>query len=173
MPAFLDRPIALAAALLTLALAGCIPQGDGERDGRIEGPVGSESAGITVEFIWPDSAVETGDGLRFPTPDALPLRVRLVNHHRHPVRVRLDDLVMRPYPDPGAGDDSIEAVYPAPGAIRLEYAQARTLDIGSVYLFFGFACTVHVTGEFTPIAPEGEAGAVAVSHDSRPILLDF
>ncbi len=167
-------PFALAAALL----AGCIPSGDGVRDGVVGAPVEQSTRGVSIDFVWPGDGVATDEGLRFADADAdvLRLKVRVENPHPHPVIVDLDDLVMRPHPDPGEDGESeglIEAVYPAPGALHLEAGASRTLDFGSVQLFFGFACTVHVTGEITPLRSAGALEPVAVSHDSPPILVDL
>lgn len=171
------RPLAPIIALAAALLTGCIPSGDGVGDGVVEAPVEQATRGVSIEFVWPGDAVATDEGLRFASAETvLRLRVRVENPHPHPVIVGLDDLVMRPHPDPGADGESeglIEAVFPAPGALQLEGGASRTLDFGSVQLFFGFACTVHATGEVTALHPAGVLDPIAVSHDSRPILVDL
>ncbi len=164
----------LALALLVAApLAACVPEGSAP-DGHVAAPlpVEEQAVGLEVEFVWPDSRSRiTDEGVVVDLPFELPIRVRLLNRGPAPVRVVLDDLLMRPVVEPGDPEGDVEAVYPAPAPLRLDVGQSRALDFGQVSLFFGFACTVHLTGEVQAL--QGPDETVAISHDSRPILLDF
>lgn len=166
-------PTALVAlVLLTASLTGCMPEGS-PPDGHVAAPVAGHVQGLQVEFLWPaEQSRVTDDGVVIDDPIELPIRVQLVNHGPVSVQVNLDDLLIRPVVAPGEPvDDDVEAVYPAPAPLQLAPGATRVLEFGQASLFFGFACTVHLTGEVQPLA--GEAPTAAISHDSRPILLDF
>lgn len=167
------RPIA-PLALVLATLAGCVPEGSAP-DGEIgAAPAQSEQLALEAEFVWPaGNSRVTPEGVRVAEPELMPLRVRLRNPGPRPIMVTLDDLVMRPLPPDGAepeGDD-VEAVYPAPPPLGLQPGAERVLHFGEVGLFFGFACTVHLTGEVRLV--DGPEGAHAISHDSPPILVEL
>lgn len=157
----------------SLLLAGCVPQGGS--DGAPPEP----RLGVEVQFVWPaDRSRVTDEGVHVAAPGELPLRVRLRNVGNVLVAVDLDDLVMRPAasPEPASGaaapedDPEVEAVYAAPGTLLLGPGQVRELDFGAVSLFFGFACTVHLSGE---IGTVDETRVASIAHDSRPLLVEL
>jgi len=169
-------PASLALALVPALLAGCLPEPsppDGVVAPGAESPTGRLALAVEAEFLWPADTRATDAGIVFSEASELPLRVRIRNTGRQAVAVHLDDLAMRPVPatDEPVSEGFVEALYAAPGALRLERGQYRDLDFGEVSLFFGFACTVHLTGELRAV--DGSADSVAISHDSRPILLEF
>lgn len=162
------------AALLALfaapaLLVGCLPASE-PPDGRAP-PVEEAPAALSMSFVWPDGAAEVGDdAVRFDELRRFPLRVRLENRGSSAVRVALDALVMRPVDETADPEDGfVEAVFESPPAFEMRAGEVRELGYGDVWLFFGFACTLHVTGEISPAgAPERAASVV---HHSRPVLV--
>ena len=156
------------ALLFAIAAPGCMPEGSPP-----DGEIGSALPSLQVDFLWPDDESRvTEEAVIFDAPSAIALVVRLENHSGQPLEVTLQDLIMRPVPTPGEwSGGEVEAVYAAPPPLVLLPGEVRRLDFGQVTLFFGFACTVHVSGTAQPVGLPAHAHAVA--HDSRPILLDF